>query len=142
MPHSVLIAEDDAPTLGLLQALLAHHSIPSVAVCDGRAALAALAVQQFSAILLDLLMPGVNGFEVLRSLSANEPSLLARVIIVTAAAETTWRGCKEIPMVRCLIRKPLEIEALLTQVCGCVADHSQGANSGSAGTVRYRTLPL
>lgn len=140
MSHSVLIADDDVPTLALLQALLTHYSIPTVAVSDGRTALAALAAQQFDAIVLDLLMPGVNGFEVLRWLNANEPSLLARVIIVTAATDASWRGCTEIPSVRCLIRKPLDIEALTTQVRGCIADHSQATRSGVAGSARYRTL--
>lgn len=141
MPRPVLIAEDDAPTLALLQALLTHHSIPSVSVHDGRAALAALQARLFSAILLDLLMPGLNGFEVLRWLHTNDPSLLARVIIVTAAAEKSWRGCTEIPMVRCLIRKPLDIEALVTQVRGCIADHSQTGDRDSSESVGYRQEP-
>ena len=141
MPYPVLIVEDDAPTLSLLQALLNHYSIPTVAACDGRAALAALAAQQFSAIVLDLLMPGVNGFEVLRWLNTNEPSLLPRIIIVTAAAEKTWRGCPEIPMVRSLIRKPLDIEALVSQVRTCIADHSPPVDSGGPEIVRYRGAP-
>ena len=51
---------------------------------DGATAIAALANADFDAIILDLIMPDVDGFTVLERLRATKPHLLHRVIVTTA----------------------------------------------------------
>ena len=52
-----------------------------------------IASGQYGAILLDLLLPEVNGFEVLRHIACVRSQLLGRVIVMTAASDALWRRC-------------------------------------------------
>jgi DNA-binding response OmpR family regulator len=120
MGSRVLIVEDDPPIRGLLEAVLIHEGIECECAPDGRVAIDKMRRERFAAILLDLLLPNVNGFELLRALAITEPENLSRVIVITAASESTWSGCEEIKSVRCVMKKPIEIMELIEQVRACV----------------------
>ncbi len=60
--------------------MLLHESIDCAHASDGRVALDKIRREHFSAILLDLLLPNVNGFELLRALSITDPGVLSRII--------------------------------------------------------------
>ena len=60
----------------------------------------------------------------LRHLHDHTPEVLARIIIVTAAAESTCAGCKEIGRTRTLIRKPIDLELRCSESMAC---HDAGA---------------
>jgi DNA-binding response OmpR family regulator len=121
LPPRVLIVEDDPPTQVLLGALLGREGIESDRVGDGDSALRAIERRSFDVILLDLLMPHVNGFEVLRTLARSRPALMKSIIVITAAADSTWGGCAEIQQVRCVLRKPLDIDDVVAEVLACLA---------------------
>ena len=112
----VLIVEDDGATQMLLQAILHHHAIECTIVADGAAALRAMRHEEFGAIVLDLLMPVMSGFDVLRELAVSDPQSLDRVIVSTAAADTILTGCSELSKVRCVIRKPLDIDVFVAEI--------------------------
>ena len=120
MSVPVLIVEDDHATQSLLRAVLHHHAIASDTAGDGNSALAKLSDGDYSAILLDLLLPGKNGFEILRYLKESRPEMLPCVVVVTAAADGIWRGRAELDLVRCVLRKPLDLEELMGHVHGCM----------------------
>jgi DNA-binding response OmpR family regulator len=120
MGSRVLIVEDDSPIRSLFEAVLIREGIECEYAPDGRVAIDKIRRERFAAILLDLLLPNVNGFELLRALAITDPELLSRVIVITAASESTWRGCEEIKSVRCVMRKPIEIMELISQVRDCV----------------------
>ena len=88
----ILIAEDD-PLLadGLIRALR-DSGYATDSVRDGRAADTALLTQQFDLLILDIGLPGLDGFEVLRR--ARERKLDVPVLILTAldAVENRVRG--------------------------------------------------
>jgi DNA-binding NtrC family response regulator len=77
----VLIAEDEEMLGGVLQQFLAGKGHQVTVVRDGRAALEALRREDFDVALLDIVMPELDGMEVLRQL-AEEPSP-PQVIIIT-----------------------------------------------------------
>ncbi|HSP33557.1 MAG TPA: response regulator [Thermoanaerobaculia bacterium] len=119
MPGPVLIVEDDPATTLLFEAVLNHASIGSDHAADGAEALRKIEQQGYEAILLDLVLPVVSGFELLRHLKDSRPDVLPRVVVVTAAADSTWRACAEIPLVHCLLRKPVDIGELVRHVQLC-----------------------
>jgi CheY-like chemotaxis protein len=65
---TVMIIDDDPVALELMRVTLQDHGVASVSHLDGRAALDALDRTAPAAIILDLLMPGIDGFAVLDEL--------------------------------------------------------------------------
>lgn len=121
MPAPVLIVEDDHATTLLFEAVLTHASIVCDHAPDGAEALRKIAQQDYDAMLLDLLLPAVNGFELLRHLKNSRPDLLPRIVVVTAAADSVWRACTEIPLVHSVLRKPIDIAELVSNVHACLS---------------------
>lgn len=114
----VLVADDNEATCTLLIALLRGEFVVETAN-DGHEAIEKLKSRQYAAILLDLLMPGADGYAVLDFLKSDAPHLLQRVIVVTAALSpretqrvSTYETCG-------LVRKPFEVDLLQTTVREC-----------------------
>jgi len=118
---AVLVVDDDASTLGLLVAVLKHLGLKPRTAGNGHEALAIMASEEPAAVILDLLMPGMDGFEVLRQLSARAPHMLRRVIVVTAAIGHRVDECQELLQVWSLFRKPMDIDQLAASLIACLA---------------------
>jgi signal transduction histidine kinase/CheY-like chemotaxis protein len=80
----VLIVEDDAATREMLQRMLEREGFSVAEAADGLAGLDRLAEHRPSLILLDLLMPHMNGFEFLAELQARPEWRSIPVVVVTA----------------------------------------------------------
>lgn len=80
----VLVADDDPATLKFIGEILAAAGIQTVLVSNGHEAIHVLSEQRVSAILLDLLMPGMDGFEVLRSMKEHPKWRNIPVLVLTA----------------------------------------------------------
>ncbi|HWQ08714.1 MAG TPA: ATP-binding protein, partial [Holophaga sp.] len=81
----VLVVEDDAATRIGLQRILEQEGLPVLGVSDGLEALEALQREHPCLILLDLLMPGMDGFQFLDRLKEREAWRRIPVVVVTAA---------------------------------------------------------
>lgn len=117
----VLIVEDDVQIQRLLTAIMTRDGLTSVVAADGQAALALLESTDFDAIVLDLMLPVVNGFDVLRHLSATHPAMLERTVVLTGAAERMYRNSPQIRQTRALLRKPFDVAKLQEEVAACCA---------------------
>jgi two-component system response regulator MprA len=116
--HRVLVVDDDPGVRALLIALLGHRGYTYDLATDGHEAVAQLRRAPYDAVLLDLMLPNVNGFEVLRFLRAERPQMVSRVIVLTAASNATLRDF-DTSGIRALIRKPFDIHTLLDQLDAC-----------------------
>ncbi|MEC9265509.1 MAG: response regulator [Pseudomonadota bacterium] len=67
----VLVVEDNATTREVLKARFQNKSIPCVEASDGFTAMRLLKQQSFSLVLLDIVMPGMDGLELLRWMTIN-----------------------------------------------------------------------
>ncbi len=67
-PKRILIAEDERPLAHALELKLQHEGYETVAVNDGQACLDRLEAEHFDILLLDLMMPILDGFSVLEQL--------------------------------------------------------------------------
>jgi adenylate cyclase len=83
----ILVVDDTAPNRDLLSRRLAREGHVVETVGDGRAALARLAETEFDLVLLDLMMPEMNGFEVLCRMKAERRTRDIPVIMVSALDE-------------------------------------------------------
>jgi len=66
----VLIAEDDPDTLVILRVNLSAAGIEPILASDGRTAIARIEADKPDAVLLDVLLPGIDGWQVLEELHA------------------------------------------------------------------------
>ncbi|MBO0902262.1 PleD family two-component system response regulator [Jiella sonneratiae] len=84
MTARILVVDDVEVNLRLLSARLAAEYYEVVAADSGEAALAALASQPIDLVLLDVMMPGLDGFEVCRRIKATPRLMHVPVVLVTA----------------------------------------------------------
>lgn len=111
----VLLADDNEATCTLIIALLHNDFVVDVAN-DGMQAVDKLKGRQYSAILLDLLMPNTDGYTVLDFLARERPADLGRVLVVTASlTPMELKRVKSYP-IHGIIRKPFEVDVLLAAV--------------------------
>lgn len=85
----VIIIEDDKVTNGFLRkALSEFFTVQSY--YDGQSGLDAIHAEKPDLILLDLMMPGVNGFDILKDIKATAPDLLSKIIIMSNSSENNF----------------------------------------------------
>jgi len=80
----VVVADDDRDILDLVVFKLDQAGFETVAVTDGAAALAAIEAEPPRLAILDIMMPGMSGLDVLRKVRANEAIKDLDVILLTA----------------------------------------------------------
>ena len=83
-PASILLVDDIRPNLVALEAALSNVDFGLVTAQSGREALKCLLVQDFAVIVLDIHMPGLDGFETARLIRARDKSHLTPIIFLTA----------------------------------------------------------
>jgi CheY-like chemotaxis protein len=117
----VLIAEDDDGVRLLLGTILRRSGALVEFAGDGREAIEMLRMNDYDAILLDLMMPMASGFEVLAWLHQEKRGLAQRrVIVLTAMAERDLVNLTK-DRVFAVLRKPFELDELMTRVSSCIA---------------------
>jgi CheY-like chemotaxis protein len=80
---SILIADDDASNREVLTYYLRRQGFDVHAVADGELALAAVAGRRFALVLLDVVMPGLDGLETLRRIRRAHDARQLPVILFT-----------------------------------------------------------
>jgi CheY-like chemotaxis protein len=128
-PLSVLVIDDDAAIRRLLSTLLVRAHAAVETAPDGQDALARLADRRFNVVILDLMMPTINGFEFLDRVSESMPELLKRIIVLTAASPQAIDSLNSEKRVWQVIRKPFDINSLLQSVENCAAQPGSPAAS-------------
>ena len=79
--YKILIAEDEKPMARALEMKLNHEGFEAKAVFNGELALESLLSEKFALVLIDLMMPKVDGFKVLETI--NEANLAVPVIVLS-----------------------------------------------------------
>jgi len=86
-PPRVLIADDNAANLRIMRTRLTADGYEVVTAADGEEALAAARDATPDLILLDIMMPKVDGIEVCRRLKERQNPMFVPIILVTAMAD-------------------------------------------------------
>jgi signal transduction histidine kinase len=112
----ILVVDDQPQNIELLEAHLAPQGYEVVKAASGEEALEKLSNDQIDLVLLDVMMPGISGIEVLEKLRADKKTRLIPVVMVTVLKETADRvkaleaGCDDI------ISKPFDKHELLVRI--------------------------
>lgn len=116
---AVLIVEDDLAIRRLVRTVLMRQGYRVEIAGDGNEAVSKLETAEYDVILLDLMMPNLDGYSFLSAMAQSAPERLKRVIVTSAASPTVINArLKGIPFD--LLPKPFDIHELITRVRGCV----------------------
>ena len=88
---TILIVDDEGTNRKLLEVLLAREGYLTQSATNGEQALAAVAQRPPDLILLDIMMPGMDGYQVTATLKANPATADIPIILVTAHFERSSR---------------------------------------------------
>ena len=96
----ILVVDDELKNVKLLEALLLPRGYAVVKAYNGEEALQQVQQEQPDLILLDVMMPLLDGFEVCKRLKENDETRLIPVVIMTALGQvrTASKGSKQGPM--------------------------------------------
>jgi len=91
MRGSILVVDDDEDQRRVLALLLRRFGFKVTTAADGPAALEMVSIEEPDVILLDVNMPGLNGFEVCQRIKRNPETRLTPVVLVTTLTATEDR---------------------------------------------------
>ncbi|MEO9079593.1 MAG: ATP-binding protein, partial [Rhodanobacter sp.] len=120
--HRLLLVEDDTIVAAVIRGLLEREGHSLVHVSNGLAALAELAHASFDAVLLDLDLPGVDGFQIARLIRQRESAVehLPIIAVTARSGGGDEKRAREVGMDG-FLRKPVsgeQLVAALTRVIG------------------------
>ncbi len=84
---TILVADDNASNRELLEELLTAQGFTVITASDGAATLQELSGTPIDLVLLDVMMPHLNGFEVCEKIKNNPDTYLIPVIMITALSD-------------------------------------------------------
>lgn len=117
--HGILIVEDDPAIRRLVMMVLQRLGYRTDAAADGLEAVLKLGVCDYDVIVLDLMMPNLDGFTFLSTFAENEPERLRKVIVTSAASPAVIRErMKGAPFA--VLPKPFDIGELAERVRSCI----------------------
>ena len=130
----VLVVDDDADTRRLLEAALTRRGLVVDLAAEGAEALERIRQGHYSVVLLDLLMPGMNGFTVLDEL--HKPGVHPPVVLVISGADRSEIDRLDPRYVHGIVKKPFDPDDLASVVVAC----ADIRNRMSFGTMALATM--
>jgi DNA-binding NtrC family response regulator len=144
---AILVVDDTPANVGVLLELLGREGFKVLVARDGESALEQVQYATPDLVLLDVVMPGLDGFETCRRLKANPATRDVPVIFMTGKAETRDRIEGFAAGAADYVVKPLQHEEVLARVNAHLALRRlnvelQELNRGLEATVAERTAEL
>lgn len=132
MPKKILAVDDERHIVRLVEVNLQRAGYEVVTAYDGREALEKVKSENPDLVVLDVMMPYMDGFEVLKNLKSDPETADLPVIMLTAKAQDAdvFRGWQS--GVDCYLTKPFNPMELLTFVKR-IFDSLNPANSETGG---------
>lgn len=116
MAISVLIIDDEIETCRMLSTALEMFGFSARIALSGAEALNMAAAHAPQVIVLDLMMPEMDGFEVARRVRANPALVAVPIIVVTAMGESNAEERALSAGATMFMRKPVSISALAANI--------------------------
>jgi two-component system phosphate regulon response regulator PhoB len=118
----VLVADDDPDILLLITVTLERDGYDVVTAKDGPSALEAAVERVPHLVVLDLMMPGLDGYEVTRRLRGEQVTKDVPIVIVTAAAEEHQAARALEAGADAYMKKPFSPRELLTRTAALILE--------------------
>ncbi|PRD41782.1 two-component system response regulator [Phyllobacterium phragmitis] len=112
----ILIAEDEPNIVESLRFILERARFEVDVVANGAAALERLRRERFSALILDIMLPGMDGFDVLRAAREDRALASLPIIVLTAKGQASDRDAAMAGGASAYITKPFSNAEVVAQV--------------------------
>jgi CheY-like chemotaxis protein len=113
------VVEDDPAIRRLVKSVLVREGYRVDIASDGVEAVLKLGVCEYDVIVLDLMMPNLDGFSFINTITANDPDRLKSIIVTSAASPSVIRDRLQGAPFR-VLPKPFDILELTKQVEACI----------------------
>ena len=124
--HRALVVEDDPAIRRLVGKLLQRRGIDIDVANDGKQAIEKISTGEYSVLILDLMVPEVNGFEIIDFVRKNQIRTPVAVVSAVSAQALTKLDTK---IVKLVISKPFDVEEFTSKIvslcCSQEASSSQ-----------------
>jgi CheY-like chemotaxis protein len=135
----ILVADDDQSIRQLVCTILKREHYTADCVADGVEAIEHLEKYDYAVVLLDLMMPRVDGFGVIEYLKTHPPAHKPIVLVITAYADQKFKEVDP-SVVAGVLRKPFEVTELgqLVRLCvtGFDSELTHGLNISEDQAIR------
>ena len=112
-----LVVDDDASIRILVARVLGRHDFAVDSARDGAEAIERILQNEYDVVVLDLMMPRIDGFAVVKYLGDHRPEMLQRIIVMSAWGHGAIdRVC---PPVGRFLEKPFDIDELVAEADEC-----------------------
>jgi CheY-like chemotaxis protein len=116
-PPRVLVADDEDSIRTLVSRMLRRAGFEPVEASDGQHAIERLDAGTFDAVVLDVMMPRVDGFGVVEHLIETQPRMMEKTVVMTAFPKAAAK--QRLHHLCCIISKPFDMDELIQVVRDC-----------------------
>ncbi len=125
---TVLVVDDESDIRMVVKTLLENHGYKTIEAKDGAEALMLLRKRDFDLMVLDIMMPKMDGYQVLGALKATNPELPVVMLTARTQQKDIWKGYVE--GCHYYVTKPFEHETLIRAVNYLLSDLSDPQRKG------------
>ncbi len=111
----ILIVDDDPSTIKLLEGILTKQGYEVLISLDGIDAMVQVKMHKPDLIILDVMMPDVNGYDVCRNIKFDSPYKAVPIILLTAREQEIDTRVSQMMGIT-YVHKPFEREAFLNKI--------------------------
>jgi len=112
----ILIADDDPDIIDLLETYFRRAGYDVIAKVNGKDALQAAEAERFDLVLLDVMMPYIDGYHVASEISSRYGTDGTKIIIMTSRDVASEKGIAMLSGATDVVQKPFSLEELESKV--------------------------
>ena len=117
----LLIADDDPDIIDLLESYFRKSGFIVTAKINGKDALQAAEAEKFDLVLLDVMMPYIDGYHVASEISSRLGSEAPKIIIMTSRDVSSERGIALLSGASDVVQKPFTLDELDAKIKAVLA---------------------
>ncbi len=137
MPRTVLIVDDERDTNDILASLVRVRDFEPIQLYSGAQVWPAVSAQKPDLILLDLMLPDIDGFAICDQLKRNRETNLIPIVMVTALQDDQHRAAGVRVGANGYLRKPFTPERLYEEIDKALEWHEEHLKRGTHGEINF-----
>ncbi|MFA5157363.1 MAG: response regulator [Candidatus Omnitrophota bacterium] len=118
--NRIMVVEDDADINRLISYNLSRSGFNSEAAYDGNEAKEKLNNEVFDVVILDIMLPGIDGFRICKAIKENPAAFKTFVVMLTARVEPQDKIYANLIGADCYLTKPFNVTELMETIKGLV----------------------